>query len=241
MKELIAYGKNVVENILIGHPKKVKRVYILKGLSFTRDAFSSLKNNNIEWTTIEKEEFTKITKDKSSVHQGYLAILKDFNYRQFEYIIREDCKMILVLDRIQDPQNFGAIIRTSSLLGVDAIIVKSINQSDITPVVIKASAGTIFNVPIIKVNSLVNSLINLKEKGFWIFSSALVESSVNMDTLDTTGKKVIVIGNEGSGVSNGIINISDFIFKISTNNFKDSLNVSVACGIILYKFFNNKK
>ncbi|AKU79277.1 23S rRNA (guanosine(2251)-2'-O)-methyltransferase RlmB [Spiroplasma turonicum] len=238
--DLIAYGKNVVENIIINRPKLIKRLFILKGNSFTPSIFSTIKKYNILWESLDKDIFIKMLVDKKSVHQGYLAILKDFEYAKFSLTENQNIKTILMLDKIHDPHNFGAIIRSSSLLGVDAIIMKDINQVDVTSSVIKASSGTIYNIPIIKVKNLSSSLDNLKKKGFWIYASALNEKSVSLNTINIYEKKVIILGNEGEGISNNLLNNSDFVFKIKTTNVIDSLNVSVACGIILYNFFINR-
>ncbi|AKX33698.1 23S rRNA (guanosine2251-2'-O)-methyltransferase [Spiroplasma litorale] len=241
MKQFFAYGKNAVENIILTNPSQIKKIYITKGSSFSENVYSNIKNNKIEWESIEKDLLSTKFEIKYSVHQGYVAVLFNFKYFEYEYLIKNDCKMILMLDRIQDPQNLGAIIRSASLFGVDAIIIKSINQAEITPSVIKASAGTIYNVPIIKVSSLVACLKKLKENGFWIFTSALKDESVSINTLDSANKTVVVIGNEGEGVSNSILNSSDILFKIDTTNVIDSLNVSVATGIILYSFYTKKR
>ncbi|WP_339020954.1 23S rRNA (guanosine(2251)-2'-O)-methyltransferase RlmB [Spiroplasma endosymbiont of Atherix ibis] len=238
MKNYI-YGKNAVENTIKNFSSEIKQVFILKGHSFEPDIYSLIKKQKIEWKSLEKQEFGLLIKEGVN-HQGLIAQVIDFKYLEMKDFYN-DSKLnqtVLILDKIQDPQNFGSIIRTASLFGVDAIIIQETNQVQITPAVMKASAGTIYNVPIIKVSNLKSAINNLKDRGFWIYSSYLGEKSISIREIDFDKKSVIIIGNEGKGIGNKILELSDFMFQIDTNNVIDSLNVSVATGIILFKLFN---
>ncbi|WP_342275413.1 23S rRNA (guanosine(2251)-2'-O)-methyltransferase RlmB [Spiroplasma endosymbiont of Cantharis lateralis] len=235
MKNYI-YGKNAVENTIKNFLIEIKQVFILKGSSFNPEIFSIIKQNNLEWHSLERQEFNSLIKEGVN-HQGLIAQVRDFNYLELKdfYNNSKLKQKVLILDKIQDPQNFGSIIRTASLFGVDGIIIQESNQVQVTPAVMKASAGTIYNVPIIKVSNLKSAISSLKDRGFWIYSSHLSENSKSIGEIDFDNKSVVIIGNEGNGIGSKIIEMSDFTFKIETNNVIDSLNVSVATGIILFE------
>ncbi|AUM62284.1 23S rRNA (guanosine(2251)-2'-O)-methyltransferase RlmB [Spiroplasma monobiae] len=239
MKNYI-YGKNAVENIIRNFKSEIKQVFILKGHSFDPEIYNLIKEQKIEWHSLEKQEFNVLIKEGVN-HQGLIAQVKDFKYLELKEFYNDSKlkQIVLILDKIQDPQNFGSIIRTASLFGVDGIIIQETNQVQVTPAVMKASAGTIYNVPIIKVSNLKSAISNLKDRGFWIYSSYLNEQSVSIKEIDFDNKSAIIIGNEGNGITNKIVEMSDFVFKIDTTNVIDSLNVSVATGIILFELSNN--
>jgi len=232
----LIYGKNVVENVIINFHNQIKEVYILKGYAFSQEAYSIIKKYNIKWTSCEKETFSKFIQEKVT-HQGIIAEVKQFQYSKLDDIIdySNTQQTILILDRIQDPNNFGAIIRTSSLFDVTGIIILDHNQVDVIPTVVKASAGAIYCTPIVKVSNISNVINVLKEKGYWIYCSLLTEESISINELKFDKKTAIVLGSEGEGVLKKNASHSDFCFKIPTSNKINSLNVSVAAGIILYE------
>ncbi|QHX36284.1 23S rRNA (guanosine(2251)-2'-O)-methyltransferase RlmB [Spiroplasma sp. BIUS-1] len=235
MKNYI-YGKNAVENIIKNFRVEIKQVFILKGHSFDPEIYKIIKENKIEWFSLEKKEFNALIKEGVN-HQGLIAQVRDFTYLELKDF-HDNSKLnqkVLILDKIQDPQNFGSIIRTASLFGVDGIIIQETNQVQVTPAVMKASAGTIYNVPIIKVSNLKSAISVLKDRGFWVYSSYLSDESVPIEDIDFDKKSAIILGNEGKGIGNKLVEMSDFSFKINTTNVIDSLNVSVATGIILFE------
>ncbi|ARU90923.1 tRNA/rRNA methyltransferase [Spiroplasma clarkii] len=173
-------------------------------------------------------------------HQGYAAEINEFKFSHIKDIIANDNQkhIILMLDRLQDPHNFGSIIRTASLLGIDGIVIQEHDQVGVTPAVYKVSAGTVYDTPIVKVANLSNAIRELKDNGYWIYATTLDEDAVDIQTLEFAKKTVLVVGNEGDGVMKKIQNNSDVKIKISTTNAIDSLNVSVATGILLYYVIN---
>ncbi|AHI52373.1 23S rRNA (guanosine(2251)-2'-O)-methyltransferase RlmB [Spiroplasma culicicola] len=235
MKKNIIYGKNPVQNTILHFSHEIKEIYIQKGFAFDNEVFNVIKNNNIKWTSLEKQEFNNLIQEKIN-HQGIFAEIKDYKYSDLKDIIskNETKSTILVLDRIQDPNNFGAIIRTATLFGVNGIIILDHNQVEVTPAVIKASAGTIYNIAIVKVSNLSNALNTLKSYGYWTYCSNISDESQDITKIAFDNKSAIILGNEGEGVMKKLISQSDFNFIIPTNNTIDSLNVSVATGIILF-------
>jgi len=234
------YGKKPIENIILNFSLKVKKIYLQKGIAFSPDIYKIIKEKNILWVSLEKKDLNKIIKEKV-VHQGFIAEVTKFEFTHIKDIFLSTNKnqVLLMLDRIQDPYNFGSIIRSASLFGVDGIIIQEHNQVDITPIVFKASAGTIYNVPIIKVSNLSNAINALKQNGFWIYATSLADDAKNLTEISFEKKSLIIIGNEGDGIMKKIINKSDLVVKIKTKQNIDSLNVSVATGILLFKAFTN--
>ncbi|WP_339022805.1 23S rRNA (guanosine(2251)-2'-O)-methyltransferase RlmB [Spiroplasma endosymbiont of Crioceris asparagi] len=232
MKDYI-FGRKAVLNVIKNYPNIIQKIIIQDNLKLDKYEETILNNkyNLIEY--LSKFDIEK--KAQGLNHQGFLCILKEYKYTHFSEITKNGWNTILCLDSIQDPQNFGAIIRSAVLLGVDAIIILDHNQAMVNGTVFKTSAGTANDIPIVKVSNLSNALEHLKKSGYWIYASALNEQSQDIKDISFSEKKVIIIGNEGKGVSMKLLKNSDFIFKINTKTNIDSLNVSVAAGIILYE------
>ncbi|MCP4336709.1 MAG: 23S rRNA (guanosine(2251)-2'-O)-methyltransferase RlmB [Mycoplasma sp.] len=219
----LIYGKNTVLDA-IKNKLPVKNLYILKKNSFN---FSS----DIKIKIIEKKEMDKICNGN---HQGFIAELKEFNYFSLEEIIKNKPNKILVLDRIQDPHNFGAILRTANAFGYKYIMIAKDRQVDVTPTVLKVSSGGYINIKIIRVNSMSTAIKKLKENGIWIYSTA-IKNGISIKEITFNEPFAIILGNEGKGVSKTILKLSDQNVFIPTEGTIQSLNVSVAAGIILSK------
>lgn len=233
------YGKNAVENVVLNFSEQIKKIYLQKGAAFTPTVFALIKEKNLTWESVEKEKISTLIKEKVT-HQGFVAEVKEFKYANINDIIANDNNkhLILMLDRIQDPHNFGSIIRSASLMGVDGIIIQEHDQVGVTPGVFKVSSGTVYDVPIVMVANLSNAIQKLKDNGYWIYASTVTDDSVDVHQTKFDKKSVLIIGNEGDGVMKKLINNSDVKIKINTTKTIDSLNVSVATGILLYEAFN---
>lgn len=142
--------------------------------------------------------------------------------------------LVLMLDSIEDPMNFGAIIRSAESLGVDALIYKKDGQAQIGPAVIKTSAGAISNLNMIKVVNLNETISKLKEAGYWVYASCLDESAHKLNEVKFSGKVVIIVGNENKGIAPLTIKNADFKVYIESSGKTQSLNVSAATAILLY-------
>lgn len=177
-----------------------------------------------------------------SNHQFIVGLIKNQNfysdYSNFIQTIEENNnkkKLIVMLDEIQDPGNFGSIIRTCDCLGVDGIIYKKDNQVQINDVVIKTSAGAISSIDMLTVTNLSNTIEKLKNHGYWIISSCLDETSTELKASKLDFDKIcLVIGNENNGISKVVLNNSDVKVKIPMLGITQSLNVGVSLGILLY-------
>ena len=174
----------------------------------------------------------------SGVHQGILLYIPDYQYSSIETSYNDD--VVVILDHLEDPHNLGAIIRTCEAAGIRSIILPKDRQVQINATVMKTSVGTLDNINMISVTNLVNAINKLKDNGFWIVGTAL-ENSVDFKTIDYSGKIALVIGNEGSGISNIVANNCDFLAKIPMYGKTNSLNASVAAGIMIYEIIRNRK
>ena len=145
--------------------------------------------------------------------------------------IDKEYPLVVLLDHIEDPHNFGAIIRSCEAFGVDAIIIPNDRSVDITGTVVKASVGTIEKVKIIKVTNLNNTIKKLKDYGYWVVGTDM-EGTVYTD-IDYKMKTALIIGNEGKGISRLVSENCDYLAKIPMSGTVNSLNASVACGIFL--------
>ena len=235
MSQLI-YGRNTVTSSL--KKGNVLKVYLKDDFS-DKKILEEIKKSGLKPIIINAKELDKMV--KSDKHQGIVAQIKDFSYRGLEEVInyskKQEKPLILILDGIEDPHNFGAIIRSADAFSVDAIIIKDRNQVDVTPVVSKVSTGAIDHVRICKVSNLNNAIKTLKSNGYWIYAAD------GSGTSDYSKEKydrptVLVVGSEGFGISKLVLENSDFIISIPMTGHVNSLNVSVATGILLSRIRN---
>ena len=222
------YGKNVVRDTL-KHKKKVKKIYIYNNFK-EQDIIDELKKLNIKFNYLEKYELNKIVDGN---HQGIILEIEDFKYGNLSDIDTLENPFIVILDHIEDPHNFGAIIRTCEAAKVDAIIIPAYRACEVNSTVIKVSTGSINNINIIRVTNLNQTINSLKEKGFWFIGTDM--KGTDYRKIDYKGKIGIIVGNEGKGMSELIKKNCDFIASIPMYGKVNSLNASVATGIIIFE------
>ena len=176
-------------------------------------------------------------------HQGVIANLSAFRYSEIEDIFdlaekKGEPPFIFFLDGIEDPHNLGAIIRTANLAGAHGVIIPKRRAVGLTATVVKASAGAIHYTPVVKVTNLVNTMEELKERGLW-FVCADMDGEL-MYRQNLTGSIGLVIGNEGNGVSRLVKEHCDFTASIPMKGDIDSLNASVAAGVLAYEILRQR-
>ena len=177
----------------------------------------------------------------SGVHQGIILDIPDYSYMDLHELLEDDtAEFVVLLDHLEDPHNLGAIIRTCEAAGVKYMILPKDRQVQVNATVMKTSVGTLENVHLVSVSNLVNAIDQLKKKGFWIVGTAL-ENSVDYRSIDYSGKIALIIGNEGSGISRLVQDNCDFLAKIPMYGQTNSLNASVAAGIMIYEVIRNRK
>lgn len=222
------FGKNVA-NEYINKNEIIKNAYIYKNFS-DLDIVDKLKNKGVRISYKEKYELDKLVQ---GMHQGIVLEVKDYEYAEIDEFTNKENSLVVILDHLEDPHNFGAIIRTSEAAGVDGIIIPKDRSVEVNSTVIKVSTGTTENVKIAKVTNLVRTIEDLKKQGFWIVGTDMQGEAY--DKIDYKGKIAIVIGNEGSGMSRVVKESCDFIATIPMRGKTNSLNASVAAGIIIYE------
>jgi len=172
---------------------------------------------------------------KSSEHQGYLARMPEFSYEKFEQSLSKLKEpLILILDRLQDPFNFGAMLRSAEVLGADAVLIGTQEQVGVTTAVARSSAGAVNYLPVMQVENLSQAVMKLREIDFKVIGTSLEESQSLSET-DLTGPVAIVIGNESRGVAAELLELCTDRIKIPQQGRLDSLNAAVATGVIMYE------
>lgn len=230
------YGKNVAVEKLKSN-ERINKIYLTKNFKDI-EIMNLIKNKKIKYSFVDN----KFINDKvSGNHQGILLDVDDVETFDISYIdnIKSKLPLLVMLDHIEDPHNFGAIIRTSEALGVDAIIIPNDRSVGINSTVVKTSAGAIYNMPIIRVANLTSAINKLKNNGYWIVGSDM--DGIEYTNVDYKIPICLVIGNEGHGMSKVVSNNCDYIVKIPMIGNINSLNASVSCGILLAQIVNSRR
>ena len=226
---MLVYGKNVAREILNSN-LKIQEIYLLETFN-NQELLNLIKRQNITPQTKKQSEMSLMTTEP---HQGIIIKIDDYKFLDFETIKKdESANFVVVLDHIEDPRNFGAIIRTCECAGVDYIIIPNKGNSEITLAVVKTSSGALANVKIVKVSNLRNTLTNLKKLGYWVIGTDA--DGKNYKEIDYDGKTALVIGSEGFGLKHIVRETCDIIASIPIKGKVNSLNASVAAGIIIYE------
>ncbi|MBO4845392.1 MAG: 23S rRNA (guanosine(2251)-2'-O)-methyltransferase RlmB [Lachnospiraceae bacterium] len=242
MNETIIEGRNpVIEAIRAGKP--IDKLYILDGCNdgpvatIKREA----KKKDIFVKYVAKERLDQLS--ETGKHQGVIAYTAAYEYSELEDIFalakkKEEAPFVIILDNIEDPHNLGAIIRTANLAGAHGVIIPKNRAVGLTATVAKASAGAINYTPVVRVTNIVRTIDELKKQGMW-FVCADMDGTLMYD-LDLKGSIGLVIGNEGEGVSRLVKENCDMIASIPMKGDIDSLNASVACGVLSYEIVRQR-
>lgn len=231
------YGKNVAREKLSTNEKINKAIVSNKFRDL--ELLGELKKKKVKIQYFESKYLDKMV---DGLHQGIILEIDDVkSYTIDEYLdITKEKKnpLVVILDHLEDPHNFGAIIRTSEALGVDGIIIPNDRSVNITSTVVKTSVGAINYIPIVRVANLYSTIEKLKKNGYWIVGTDMEGEDYN--GLDYNMPLGLVIGNEGHGISKIVRDNCDFIASIPMSGKINSLNASVSCGIILSKIVSSR-
>ena len=235
--ELIVEGRNPVSEALKSN-ENIDRLFVQENL---KDAavsaiLSKAYEIGITVNKVPKEKLDKMS--HTGRHQGVILKLSAVDYAEVSDMLalaesRNEKPFIFILDGMEDPHNLGAIIRTANLCGAHGVIIPKHRAASLTATVARASAGALYHTLVAKVTNVAKTIDELKEKGLW-FVCADMDGEV-MYNLDMTGAIGLVIGNEGSGVGRIVKEKCDFIAKIPMKGDIDSLNASVAAGVLAYE------
>lgn len=241
-EELTIEGRNaVMEAFRAG--KTIDKLFVLDGCqdgpvrSITREA----RKHDTIISYVAKERLDQLS--ETGKHQGVIAFAAAYEYAQVEDILalaeeKGEPPFVFLLDNIEDPHNLGAIIRTANLAGAHGVIIPKRRAAGLTATVAKTSAGALNYTPVAKVTNLGQTIEELKKKGMW-FVCADMDGDV-MYRLDLKGPIGMVIGNEGEGVSRLVKEKCDFIASIPMKGDIDSLNASVAAGVLAYEIVRQR-
>ena len=243
INENIIEGRNaVLEAFRSGKP--IDKLFVLDGCQDgpIRTIVREAKKHDTILQFVTKERLSQIS--ETGRHQGVIAYAAAYEYADVDDMLRlaeskgEDPFLIL-LDNIEDPHNLGAIIRTANLAGAHGVIIPKRRAVGLTATVAKTSAGALNYTPVAKVTNLAKTMESLKEKGLWFVCADM--GGEEMYDLNLTGPIGLVIGNEGEGVSRLVKETCDFTARIPMNGDIDSLNASVAAGVLAYEIVRQRR
>ena len=232
------YGFHPVIELLTSQPLKIETLILAKEIKGSKKQklliLAQEKDVPVKiYPRIYLDNLLEKTTSKP-VHQGIIAVLKEFSYSKLETVINSH--LLLALDHIQDPQNLGNIIRSACAFGVDGIILPKDRSASITPSVIKASAGAVIHMPVVRITNMAQTLNKLKTKGFWIVGT-VVKDGIPLWDFKPPFPLVVVVGHEQKGLSRLIREKCDFLITIPMQSTIASLNVAIATAVCLYEIF----
>ena len=235
-------GRNaVIEAFRSG--KTVDKLFVLASSQDgpIRTIIREAKKHDTIINYVEKERLDELS--TTGKHQGVIAMAAAYEYATVEEILAKaeekgEPPFVILLDGIEDPHNLGAIIRTANLAGAHGVIIPKRRAVGLTAIVAKTSAGALNYTPVAKVTNLTKTMKELKEKGLWFVCADM--GGETMYDLDLTGPMGLVIGNEGEGVSRLVKETCDFVASIPMKGDIDSLNASVAAGVLAYEIVRQR-
>lgn len=241
-EEFVIEGRNaVIEAFRAG--KTIDKLFVLEHCKegSMNTVLREAKKQGTVINYVKRERLDQMS--ETGKHQGVIAYIAAYEYGSVEDILKKaedkgEQPFVIILDDIEDPHNLGAIIRTANLAGAHGVIIPKHRASGLTATVVKASAGAINYTPVAKVTNISKTIEELKEKGLWFVCADM--DGTTMYDLDLKGPVGLVIGNEGKGVSRLVKEKCDFIAKVPMFGDIDSLNASVAAGVLAYEIVRQR-
>ena len=231
---MLIYGRNVCE-VALKENVKIRKIYLQEGFS-DKKLLNMIEKIKLKPTYLLKRKMDDLV---NGIHQGIIFDVSDYKYADIDKLLGEN-KFVVMLDHLEDVHNLGAIIRTCEAAGVDAIIIPENREVLVNGSVIKISVGCAYQMDIVKVVNLARTIDYLKANNYWIVGTSL-DTDLDYREVDYSGNICLVIGNEGKGISSLISKKCDFITKIPMYGRTNSLNASVAAGIMIYEVIRNRK
>ena len=226
------YGKNAVNNALANN--NVSEIYLI-------DNLKEYRNCKTPVNFITKAEMTKMT--KTDKHQGVVAIINSYDTITLDKLIKDasnsEYPLLVILDGLKDPHNLGAIMRSTDAVNAQGIIYKKHNSVSLNATVAKVSCGAIDAVSVCEVTNIVQTINKLKKEGYWIVGSA-IGSKDDYRSIDYKRPIALIVGSEGEGISRIVSENCDYLVNLPMKGQVNSLNASVACGILLYEIDSNR-
>ncbi len=241
-EEFVIEGRNaVIEAFRAG--KTVDKIFVQEHLKegSMNTVIREAKKHDTVINYVKKERLDQMS--ETGKHQGVIAYIAAYEYATVDDILKKaeekgESPFVVILDDIEDPHNLGAIIRTANLAGAHGVIIPKHRAAGLTATAVKASAGAINYTPVAKVTNISKTIEELKEKGLWFVCADM--GGTTMYDLDLKGAIGLVIGNEGKGVSRLVKEKCDFVASIPMFGDIDSLNASVAAGVLAYEIVRQR-
>ena len=240
LPENLLSGRNPIrEAIKTG--RDIEKLMVAEGdlSGSAREILSMAKNAGIIVQTVERSRLDQITRN----HQGMIAFASAFAYSNLDEILntakeRNEAPFIVILDKITDPMNLGAIIRSAACVGAHGVIVQQHRAVGLTPSAVRASAGAVEHVKVARVTNINQTIRELKSQGIWVYAADV--KGEDYRKVNFSGACALVIGSEGEGISQLTLDLCDQAVSIPMSGVIDSLNASVAAGILLYGIFSGR-
>ena len=222
---------------------RINKVFLQHGIQeeFANQVYALAKKKRLVVQTVPKNKLDRLV--QGGTHQGLVLAVSSFEHADLDQLLdnfdqENKDAFLLMLDSIEDPHNLGSILRSADATGVDAIIIPKRHASGLTSVVAKTSTGAIDYVPVARVNNLVQTSKTLKKRGYWLVGTDM--QGTDYREWNANGKTVLVIGNEGKGISPLLKKQMDQTLTLPMVGHVQSLNASVATGIMLYQMLNSR-
>lgn len=230
-------GRNPILEALRSN-RTIEKILVARGNveGSIREIIGKARDKGVVIQEVDRQRLDDIS--ESGAHQGIIAYVTPYEYVEVEDLLKRgkekgEPPFLVILDEITDPHNLGAIIRTAECCGAHGVIIPKRRSAGLTPATVKASAGAVEYLPIAKVTNISNTLENLKKQGLWIAGADPEGNSYTGQ--DLTGPIALVIGSEGRGIGRMIKEKCDFLVRIPVKGKIESLNASVAAGVLMYE------
>lgn len=243
IREDIIEGRNAVIEALRTN-RTIEQILVASGdvTGSINVVLALAKDKKVVVKQVDRRKLDQMS--ETGAHQGVIAQITPYKYFELEDILeyareKEEDPFIIILDEIEDPHNFGSIIRTAETCGAHGIVIPKRRNVGVTPTVYKSSAGAVEHVRITKVSNLNNTIDKLKEKGIWVYGADMAGESYCCDA-NLSGPIALIIGSEGKGILKLTKEKCDVLVKIPMVGKISSLNASVAGGILMYEILKQK-
>lgn len=236
------FGRNPVLEALRSE-SEINKIYVAKGdlQGSIKEIIALAKEKGVQIQQVERAKLDKMFPKEN--HQGVAASIAEAEYVDWQEMVelarsKGEDPLIIVLDELEDPHNLGAILRTADAVGAHGVVIPKRRAASLTSGVAKAAAGAVAYVPVARVSNLGQTIEAMKKAGLWIAGAAMGGREIYKQ--DMTGPLAIVIGSEGKGLGRLVTEKCDFLISLPMHGQINSLNASVACGVILYEVLRQR-
>lgn len=230
---MIIYGVNPVLEAIRSHPDRIRYVAVARDHGGkAQRVVGDAKSAGVAVRIVPAEQIDRLA--GNGVHNGVVAEISEQGYADFDEVIDRDVTtLVLILDGITDPQNFGAILRVADGFGVDLVVIPQHESVGLTPAAVKASAGASQWVPVAQVTNLARTIEALKKREYWVYAAAA--NGESPDAIDFRGKVALVLGSEGKGIRRNVLEHCDRVVSIPMAGHVGSFNVATAAAVLCYE------